>query len=224
MKFALKVCGMRSPENITNVISAAAPQYLGLIFYPKSPRFVPLSEAAALSALDFGGVKKVGVFVNAAEATIIEHQAAFGLELVQLHGQESSDFCARLRALLPQSCNILKAWGPTPDTDWQALAAYEPYIVAFLFDTPSAQHGGTGRRFDWSILQDYPLKTPFWLSGGLDLDNIAEALLLAQQQRWPLQGLDVNSRFELAPALKNTELLAQLRQQLDTFHTTEAQN
>lgn len=191
----VKVCGMREAENIRAVEQAGA-DWMGFIFYPRSPRFVP--EPPAYLPLS---VRRVGVFVNAGEADILPRAAAFRLDLVQLHGKEHPQLCERLQQ---EELKVIKAFAPKQAEDFTATADYEGCTDYFLFDTPTASYGGSGRSFDWDLLRHYTGRTPFLLSGGLRPDSL-EALKRFRHPCWA--GIDLNSGFETAPGRKDAELL-----------------
>ncbi len=188
----VKVCGMRDIDNIRE-LSVLPVDYLGFIFYAKSPRFT--ENLPLLTDLP-RNIQKIGVFVNAAQTYILD-KIAEGLDGVQLHGNESPSLCA---ALQQQGVKVIKAFGIDRDFDWETLSAYLPVVDYLLFDTKSNHHGGTGARFDWQTLASYPFEKPYFLSGGLSTDNIQEAIAIADER---LIGLDLNSRFEIAPAVKD---------------------
>lgn len=205
----IKVCGMRDPENIRELIDQVKPDWMGLIFYPKSPRFV-----SDQSANQFAGfpVKKVGVFVNEAESEILKRIKDFDLSAVQLHGQETPDFVESLSK--KTSAEIWKVVSVQDQIDWQSLKSYMPFVSKFLFDTATSAHGGSGQKFDWTILETYPFDKGFLLSGGLDEESVEEISALAEKLP-QLQGVDLNSRFEDAPGVKNIEKLKFFKKYLD---------
>jgi len=182
-----KVCGLtRNQDAIAAYDNGAL--YGGLIFYPKSPRFVDLDCAKEISQST--PLKFVGVFVNAAIAEVAEHAKQLKLSAVQLHGQEDEHYIASLRNELPRNCEIWKA---------QAIKDALPQPITgadrHLYDTHSdSQAGGTGKTFDWSVLRD--ATTPFMLAGGLNPDNISDALFQGAL------GLDLNSGVEESPGKK----------------------
>ncbi len=193
----IKVCGMRDPENVRELIREINPDWTGLIFYPKSPRFVPDELAGQLADLE---VKKVGVFVNESLDEILKKITQFRLSAVQLHGNESTEMVEELKS--KTDAVIWKVVSVKSEIDWESLRSYQPFVDKFLFDTATAEHGGSGRKFDWKVLESCPFGKGFLLSGGLDEDSSEEVLALAQ--RVPqLQGVDLNSKFEDAPGLKN---------------------
>lgn len=204
----IKVCGMREPENIQDLILELNPDWMGMIFYPKSPRYVSDDKADELKKLS---VKKVGVFVNESEAEILRKIDLFGLSAVQLHGKESLEF---VKALSEKT--VLELWKVVSvgdEIDWGSLESFLPFVSKFLFDTATATHGGSGKRFDWRVLKTYPFHKSFLLSGGLD-EQSAEEVLALRQQIPQLQGVDLNSKFEDAPGLKNIEKLKNFKSSL----------
>ena len=204
----LKVCGMRESENIRSLISEIGPDWMGLIFYSKSPRFVSDEKAAELKEFP---VKKVGVFVNASEAEILRKVDQFGLSAIQLHGKESVEFVKDISE--KTDVELWKVVSVGDEIDWKSLEGYLPFVSKFLFDTATAAHGGSGKRFDWKVLETYPFDKGFLLSGGLDEES-AEEVLALRQQIPQLQGVDLNSKFEDAPGVKNIEKLKNFKSRL----------
>lgn len=199
----IKVCGMRDPDNMSR-LAVLKPDFMGVIFYPGSPRYVDrtvLEESVTRSA----GTILTGVFVDAALNEVRERCGQFGLKAIQLHGSESPAYCEQIR-LRHHDLRIIKAIGIDAVTDWQALAEYRDTVDYFLFDTKSPRHGGTGRKYDWNLLERYPLAIPYFLSGGIGPEDVDDVLKLASTEP-RLFGIDLNSRFELAPGLKNIALL-----------------
>lgn len=204
----LKVCGMRELENIRSLISEVKPDWMGLIFYSKSPRYVSDEKAAEIKEFP---VKKVGVFVNESEAEILKKVDQFGLSAIQLHGKESVDFVKELSE--KTDAELWKVVSVRDKIDWKSLEGYLPFVSKFLFDTATAAHGGSGKRFDWKVLETYPFDKGFLLSGGLDEES-AEEVLALRKQIPQLQGVDLNSKFEDAPGLKNIEKLKYFKSRL----------
>ncbi|NND08394.1 MAG: phosphoribosylanthranilate isomerase [Saprospiraceae bacterium] len=190
----LKVCGMRESENVRNLASVR-PDWMGLIFYAKSPRCV--SEKVPI----LNDVKRIGVFVNEKRTNVSKAIIEHDLDGIQFHGKERSDDCRFFR---DQEVLVIKAFSVDAAFDFASMIPYEGQCDYYLFDTKGALPGGTGRTFDWSILNGYNLKTPFILSGGVGLDSIPQL----QNFSHPLWfGVDVNSAFEDAPGLKNIDKL-----------------
>jgi phosphoribosylanthranilate isomerase len=205
----LKICGMREPANLLAVAAAAQPDYLGLIFYARSPRFAGQLAPAVLTALP-SHVIRTGVFVNAEMAYIEAQVAAFGLGAIQLHGDEPPAFCQQVQTLgLP----VLKAFAVDSHFNFAHLASYQADCDYFLFDTKGPQYGGNGQTFDWSVLANYEGTKPFFLSGGIGPEHLPALRQLALPS---LYAVDVNSRFELGPGLKDVAKLAQFAAELRT--------
>lgn len=188
----VKVCGMRNAENIREVERAGA-DLLGFIFYAKSPRFVTEANEAILNC----PLKKVGVFVNAPTAEILQTAKDYKLDYIQLHGNESPEECLALRK---EGFAVFKALPVESADDLRKTESYEGTVDYFLFDTKCADYGGSGKRFNWSVLSHYKGKTPFLLSGGINPDSIDDLLKFHHPQ---LAGIDLNSGFESAPAMKD---------------------
>lgn len=190
---------MRDLRNIQDLMELQ-PDYMGLIFYPPSTRYVDKLAEGTLEAIP-ETVKKTGVFVNASKDDILTKIALYKLEALQLHGAESPEFCKELAAT---GLEIIKAFGVNEDFDFSILNAYDGTVNYFLFDTKTKLHGGSGLTFNWDLLKSYELSTPYFLSGGLDAANIEEALKLEDPRFF---ALDLNSRFEIEPALKDIDKL-----------------
>ncbi|MEA5405081.1 phosphoribosylanthranilate isomerase [Arcicella sp. DC2W] len=199
----LKVCGMRNSDNIKELLELG-PDYMGFIFYEKSSRFVGEELDEELLKSFPQSVKKVGVFVNATQAYILDKVKKYALDYVQLHGEEMPDFCRNLKF---KGVNIIKAFSVDNQFNFGKLLNFKPYCDYFLFDTKGDLKGGNGITFDWSVLRRYDNDKPFFLAGGIDLDNAAQARELAGLK---IHSLDVNSKFEIAPALKDIEKLSEL--------------
>ena len=199
----IKVCGMREAENI-RAADALPIQMMGFIFYPKSTRYVAKRpEYLPRNA------RRVGVFVDEEANHILRIAKEYGLDYIQLHGHESPGYCRSLRG---RGLRIIKAFPVATADDLLATTAYEGCCDYYLFDTKSTQPGGSGQSFDWSVLQAYHGRTPFLLSGGIRPEQAAVVRAL----RHPLlAGIDLNSRFESSPGVKDIQLL---RQFLDAFN------
>jgi phosphoribosylanthranilate isomerase len=204
----IKVCGMRELENVHQLVEEIRPDWIGLIFYSKSPRFVSDEYSSVLSNLP---ITKVGVFVNETEETVLRKVEAFDLKVIQLHGQESIEFVERLFA--KTSLEIWKVISIKEELDWESMRRYLPFVSKFLFDTASPKHGGTGQKFDWSILETYPFDKGFLLSGGIDEESWEEVLTFASSNPM-MQGVDLNSKFEDSPGAKNIEKLKKFIQHI----------
>lgn len=205
----VKVCGMKESENIQSLISEVKPDWMGLIFYSKSPRYVSDEKATELKVIP---VKKVGVFVNESENEILQKVKNFGLSAIQLHGNESVDFVKKLSE--KTACELWKVVSVGEEIDWKSVEGYLPFVSKFLFDTATPVHGGSGKKFDWTILETYPFDKSFLLSGGLDEESADEVLALRKQVP-QLKGVDLNSKFEDTPGLKNIEKLTRFKERLN---------
>ena len=194
----IKVCGLRDKDNI-QAVAALAPDYMGFICYEPSPRYVKDMSVDVLAGLP-SSLCKTAVFVNESAETINTLIDSFGFNAIQLHGNESPDFANLFRGKV----TVFKAFGLNADFDFEQLNNYTNKVDYFLFDTKTDLHGGSGKTFDWSILDKYDLNTPFFLSGGLSLDNLAEVNTITHPQFY---GVDLNSKFETSPGVKDIEKL-----------------
>lgn len=203
---------MKNPQNIAD-IAALNPDYLGFIFYEKSKRYVgeDFDEATTyhLSTEKSGqakGIKKIGVFVNASLEYVSSKVEKYDLDLVQLHGEESVDFCIDIQKMNP-NVKIIKVFSIGQIFDFQQLEPYKPYCDYFLFDTKGKEEGGNGFAFNWEVLKDYDNEKPFFLSGGLSLENVDKVKELGDLN---IVAIDVNSGFEVEPGLKDVEKVKRL--------------
>lgn len=195
----IKVCGMREEENIREV-AALDVNWLGFIFYPKSPRATDGQPLLRTDLLD-KRQKRVGVFVNVSVEAMMEKANLYHLDYLQLHGNESPEDCHTLRK---RGYSLIKAFSIASATDLERTQPYEGRVDYFLFDTKCEGYGGSGRQFDWSFLASYTGDTSFLLSGGIQPAN-ADAILAFRHPRWA--GIDLNSGFEVCPGRKDVEKL-----------------
>lgn len=206
----IKVCGLRDKENI-KAVTALSPDYLGFIFYGLTPRFVgdfPKENLEGISST----IIKTAVFVNESAENISALIDKYKFDAIQLHGNEGPEICALFKGRV----KVIKAFGLSEDFDFEQLYAYADHVDFFLFDTKTNIHGGSGLSFDWSILDKYELDIPFFLSGGLSLDNLDEVKNITHPQFY---GVDLNSKFETGPAMKDIDKLEKafaLIKQIDT--------
>lgn len=195
----VKVCGMREPENIEKVAQLGV-DMMGFIFYPKSPRFA--SQSVARTAAD-KNVCRVGVFVNESAGLISDKIHQFDLNAVQLHGNESRELCELLHkqnGLL----KVIKAISVSTAGDIQKYKEYVGAVDYFLFDTKCKTVGGSGQQFDWQVLENYDGDVPFILSGGIGPEDVERVRNFHHPK---CIGIDLNSKFELKPGLKDVEKL-----------------
>ncbi len=208
MNVKLKICGMKEPSNIAEV-AALRPDYLGFIFYKGSKRYVEGLVPTYLSKLP-DEIKPTGVFVNEDLITIKQHAENFHLKAIQLHGHESPELCKQLKAMLPE-IEIIKAFGIHPAFNFEDLIPFTGNVDFFLFDTQTKEHGGSGKVFNWSLLQSYKGRTPYFLSGGIGLEQTAELQAIEDGR---LYAIDINSRFEKEPGLKDLDKLKEFKNRL----------
>jgi phosphoribosylanthranilate isomerase len=190
----IKVCGMRDPHNLEQVC-ALAPEFVGFIFYPGSKRFVGTTPDPALFDIPGTGIKKVGVFVNEELSKVRRAIDLYSLDMVQLHGGESAEYCASLSG----GTLVIKVM--VPYADQSEIEKYRGVVDFFLFDSPGEGFGGTGQKFDWNLLEHLTMTTPFLLSGGIGPEDITALRSIDLQG---LMGIDINSRFEISPGQKDT--------------------
>jgi phosphoribosylanthranilate isomerase len=195
----IKVCGMKFPENI-KAVATLHPDFMGFVFYPKSPRFAEPLDVSVLNSLP-PTIKKIGVFVNENLENILTTVYKYNLDGVQLHGTEMMKMCRKLRKA---GLIVIKAFPVAEAYNFKVTKRYEGTCNYFLFDTQTDSFGGSGVKFDWGMLDEYVGKTPFLLSGGIEADD-AQAILKIEHPKFA--GIDLNSKFEVKPGEKNLELL-----------------
>lgn len=210
MGIKIKICGMKFPENISQ-IAGLQPDYLGFIFYNKSLRQFENNIPNLPKS-----IQKVGVFVNATLSEIEEKVKYHELESVQLHGDESPEFCALIESRLVK---VIKAFNIHKEFNFNDLKKYKNSCSYYLFDTKGTKHGGNGNTFDWNILEKYQLNKPYFLSGGISTESIvALKEFFKKEYAQKCVGIDLNSKFETEPGLKNPKALSTfiktLKQQL----------
>lgn len=216
---------MRDADNI-RAVAALDIDFLGFIFYPKSPRYaqkaVPETElmtntatASRRNDMVMRKPQRVGVFVDETPQAIIAHIHNDQLDYVQLHGHELPEMIDHLkRAVISDNCHslkVIKAFSISKPDDLLQTKAYEGIADLFLFDTPTESYGGSGKKFDWQMLQAYDGHTPFLLSGGIGPEDIDRIHKFEHPQ---CIGIDLNSRFETAPGIKDVEALRRFTEKL----------
>jgi phosphoribosylanthranilate isomerase len=227
----IKVCGMKYIENIQDV-AALQPDYLGFIFYEKSKRnFEGIIPELPKS------IKKTGVFVNEYPEILISLVEEYRLDAIQLHGDESSEYITGLQRQLAErralfieenthqkkkknkhfiadeKVEVIKVFGMNAAFNFDVLKPYLDVVDFFLFDTKGEERGGNGVKFDWVVLEKYPFEKPFFLSGGIGLEDVEEVQEIINSDL-PIYALDVNSQFEIKPGLKKIEELKKFKQRL----------
>ena len=214
----IKVCGMRNSENISSLLTLK-PDFVGFIFYDKSKRFVKDFPQVQFPST----TKKVGVFVNETIEEVLRIVEKYQLDFVQLHGNETSEYCENLCHLErsrkvvsgSHSLGIIKAFSVDKNFNFNDTKPFETICNYFLFDTKGKDYGGNGVKFNWGILQNYKGETPYFLSGGIGLDDKDELLsFLGRQESKHCYAVDVNSGFEIEPGLKNIEKLKEFKNNL----------
>ncbi|MBV7441622.1 phosphoribosylanthranilate isomerase [Weeksellaceae bacterium TAE3-ERU29] len=207
----LKVCGLTNLSQIQEIIDLNT-DFLGFIFYPKSPRYVLNHlELNEISEINHSG--KVGVFVNESTEKITEITEKANLNYIQLHGDENLAFIEELHQKLNSKAKIIKVIRvgeelPCLD-EWQKSQA----IDYLLFDTDSKHFGGTGKTFDWEILNQLKIEKPYFLSGGISNENINEIQILKQKPT----ALDINSKFEISAGNKDVKKIKEFKERMDNI-------
>lgn len=202
MAMNLKVCGMKYADNIREV-AKLSPDFIGFIFYPKSKRYVGGDFVVPNIPSE---IKRVGVFVNDSIENISDKVVKYKLDFVQLHGDESADFCK----MISDKTSVIKAFGIDDGFDFSSLKQYEKCCDYFLFDTKSNEYGGTGKEFDRSILWNYRLSKPYFLSGGVSVEEVRSQ----KPEVRKAYAVDVNSKFETKPGFKDINKLKLLIDEL----------
>ncbi len=209
---------MKSAENIA-ALKQLNINYMGFIFYKDSPRDASKEKdlADVLSDENWNSnIKRVGVFVDVEIDVVFHHVHDYNLDYVQLHGSESPEYCRTLldlwNATSMRSAKLIKAFSIGDASDFEQVQAYETLCSLFIFDTKGKNKGGNGTKFDWKLLKNYQGIIPFLLSGGIDESAAKTIRKLPYPQ---LAGVDINSRFEIAPALKDVKKVKQFVQELN---------
>lgn len=198
----IKVCGMKFPDNIDDV-SHLEPDFMGFIFYEKSPRNVEVSDISPSVNSIKDSISKVGVFVNESPQKVIETCKTLHLDYAQLHGEEPVEDIIKIKL---EGIRIIKVFSLHTSFDWSICEPYLAQSDLFLFDTSSPLYGGSGKKFNWDILKTYPFEKDFFLSGGISAEDIPAIKDLDIPN---LMAVDINSRMETAPGLKSLSLVNQ---------------
>lgn len=203
----LKICGLREDENV-KTITALKPQWMGFIFYEASPRhFLNAAKPVNMASI-LPPIMKVGVFVNANLDEILRIKNLYALDYVQLHGDESADYCRKAQE---RGIKIIKAFRTDEQFDFSKTDDYGPHVELFLFDASGKEYGGNGILFNWELLNGKRFVRPFLLSGGIGLEQVDA---LKKFNHPDMMGVDVNSRFEIKPGLKDVAALQLFQQQI----------
>lgn len=204
----IKVCGLKDPKNMAG-IAALHPDYMGFIFYRNSPRFIKRLRPESLNTIP-ASIKKTGVFVNDNLENILTAIRKYGLDAVQLHGAENQQLCSIIKE--ETNIQVIKAFPIMDSYNLKVTKEYEGAADVFLFDTKTDVYGGSGQKFNWNILYDYQGNTDFLLSGGISIDDVKGIRKLKHPR---MIGIDINSRFEIKPGLKNVPLVRQFIQEIN---------
>ena len=199
---------MKYPDNILEV-GALLPDYMGFIFWEKSARYFNGQIPELIKT-----IKKVGVFVNESVENIIEKIDKHDLQAVQLHGKESVEFCQDLKSKIDTKIEIIKVFSADENFDFEIIKPFESVCDYFLFDTKGKLPGGNGTTFDWTILKKYNSDKPFFLSGGIGINEL-KAIEEISKSNLPIYGVDVNSKFEIEPGLKNKNLFSNFKRKFE---------
>ncbi len=213
----VKVCGLRDIDNI-NALKQLPIELMGFIFYPSSKRYIGAGAALKTTLKDENWnstTRKVGVFVDVEIDEILHHVHDYNLDFVQLHGNESPEYCAELNHIWSISsmrqAKLIKAFAIQTAEDFEQVEHYQSQCQLFIFDTKGENPGGNGVSFDWNLLENYKGIIPFLLSGGISIEDAEKIRQLKAPQ---LAGVDINSRFEIEPAMKDVEKVKQFIEKL----------
>ena len=194
----IKVCGMKYKDNIVDLLTLPV-NYIGFIFYANSPRYV--GQDFNIDFLDNNiQIKKTGVFVNDTIENVLNTVKKYKLDFVQLHGNEQPEFCDHIAE---QNIQVIKAFQIDNNFDFQLTVKYRSSCTYFLFDTKTTSYGGSGNTFNWDVLNKYDNEVPYFLSGGIDI-NMADKIK-SLSSKFNIHAIDLNSRFEIEPGLKDIE-------------------
>ena len=206
----VKVCGITQVDQLS-ILPELGAAFAGLIFYPKSPRYV-LRHMTTSQIKKEGNTNKVGVFVNASIEEVLQMVDECRLHMVQLHGDETPRYCEKLADYI----SVVKAFriSETDNVNWR-IKEYKDVCDMFMFDTEGAGYGGTGKKFNWDTLKDIVIGKPYFLSGGIEPVDVQK--LKEFESRPEAKGLfaiDINSKFEILPGVKDTDLIKNFTNQL----------
>lgn len=201
---------MCDPGNVREV-AETGPDFMGFIFYPGSKRYIGEFPDKSLLLQVTPGVQKTGVFVNENIEKVLKVARQFMLEVIQLHGRETVDYCSIVRS---SGYKVIKTFGVNSDFDFNELYPYLKTCDYFLFDSKTEKHGGTGIKFNWNKLADYHLDKPFFLSGGIGPEDVKTLKAIRHEAFF---AVDINSRFETVPGIKNSGSVNSFIKELKTI-------
>jgi phosphoribosylanthranilate isomerase len=206
----VKVCGITQQEQLVQLPATGA-TFAGLIFYPKSPRYV-LRQMTTNQIKKENNVNKVGVFVNASVEEVLHMVDECRLHMVQLHGDETPRYCEKIADYI----SVVKAFriSDSDNIGWR-IKDYMEVCDMFMFDTEGAGYGGTGKKFNWQKLHDVAVGKPYFLSGGIEPDDVEKLKAFSKlPEAKGLFAIDINSKFEFLPGVKDMEKIKKFIQQL----------
>ncbi len=209
--FRIKVCGLTDAQQVRQLNDLGI-EFAGFNFYPRSPRYVYKNMPATAIKKIRGKINKVGVFVNEDPDELLRTVDECGLYLVQLHGDESPRYCERISNYI----GVIKVFRLSADdnVEWKIKDFYEVADM-FMFDTESVAYGGSGKKFDWKILKGLEIRKPFFLAGGIASSDVDELKIFEKEKvAKDLFAIDINSKFELAPGVKDIDLIKSFKKKL----------
>jgi len=204
----LKICGLTDEQNIYNIIQTVKFDYLGFIFHKYSSRFVKKQLTPETIKRLPDDLKKTGVFVNSALADTLNVAEAYGLDTLQLHGDESPAFCASCKS---RDYTVIKVFSIGKALNISLMDKYSEVCDYFLFDTAGTYKGGNGKKFNWMLLNEYTLEKPYFLSGGIAPEDV-ETIRSIKDPKF--SGIDINSRFEVKPGIKDVNKIEKFSNQI----------
>ena len=190
----IKICGINNRENLKQILGLQ-PDYLGFIFYKNSPRY--MKDTLLPADLQHIGVKNTGVFVNSPSDEVEKAIKDFNLDAIQLHGQEEPDYCAYFKV---KNIEVIKVFKIDDEFDFDTTMAFQDACHYFLFDTKGKDPGGNGSSFNWNVLKKYNQEIPFFLSGGIGIENMEQIKSLKDLN---IYGIDLNSKVEHSAGIKD---------------------
>ena len=196
----VKVCGLVDPLNV-KAISELKPDFMGFIFFPGSPRYVGDEPEMKLFRNIPDSIRRVGVFLNENNQKIFDISIRTDLDIIQLHGNESTESCSQLKS---SGLTIIKAFNLEKDFSFESIIRYVPVCDYFMFDTKDEKPGGSGKKFNWEKLNEYCIDKPFFLSGGIGPEDAGVIKSISNKG---LFAVDLNSRFETSPGIKDVGLI-----------------
>jgi phosphoribosylanthranilate isomerase len=207
----IKVCGNTLPQQV-NALDGLGITFAGFIFYPKSPRYMPMKISPEKMRQIKGKIIKVGVFVNPTYDELMSTVDAYRLDMVQLHGDESPKFCDKIADYI----SVIKAFRLSDnDSIIHMTQSYTEVCDFFMFDTLGAGYGGTGKKFDWTVLQKSPPAKPYFLSGGIESGDEGKlGDFLETNAGDKLFAIDINTKFEISPGVKDVNSIRKFAENL----------